>query len=125
VECPKCNKAMETKTFNGVEVDRCSGCNGIFCSPNEIKKGAEVWNAESLLDIGYKSVGKKYDKIDDIDCPECSVKMDKISDPVQPHIWMESCPKCNKLFLDAGEYTDLKHITILDKFRTWRKGARD
>jgi hypothetical protein len=28
-----------------------------------------VWMAESFLDVGAASLGRKYDKIDDIDCP--------------------------------------------------------
>ncbi len=50
--------------------------------------------------------------------------MDKTSDPEQTHSWMETCPQCNKIFLDAGEFTDLKYNTFLDRIRSWRKGQR-
>ena len=83
------------------------------------------WMAESFLDVGAPSLGKKYDKIDDIDCPVCGVGMDKIEDPVQTHIWMESCPKCARVFLDAGELTDLKYETFSDKFKNLLKGKRN
>lgn len=124
MKCPKCTKPMESQTFKNIELDRCTGCYGIFCGSDAIQEGKEVWLAEAVLDVGYETTGAKYDKVDEIDCPSCHVRMDKISDPVQTHIWMEACPQCNKLFLDAGEYTDLKHNTILDKFRGWRKGKR-
>jgi Zn-finger nucleic acid-binding protein len=52
--------------------------------------------------VGAASLGRKYDKIDDINCPICNVAMDKIEDPVQTHIWMEACPSCERVFLDAG-----------------------
>lgn len=124
MKCPKCTSPMKAQTFKSIELDRCTGCYGIFCSPDMIDEGKEIWLAEAVLDVGYESTGARYDKIDDINCPSCNVKMDKISDPVQTHIWMEACPQCGKIFLDAGEYTDLKHNTILDKFRSWRKGVR-
>ncbi len=124
MKCPKCERDMETRTFKNIEIDRCTGCYGIFCSPGDIEKGKDVWLSEAVLDIGYENTGERYDTIDDINCPACDVKMDKISDPDQTHIWMEACPQCNKLFLDAGEFTDLKYNTMMDRIRDWRKGLR-
>lgn len=80
--------------------------------------------AESFLDVGAASLGRKYDKIDDIDCPNCNVAMEKIEDPVPSHIWMEACPSCERVFLDAGELTDLKYETFSDKIKSLLKGKR-
>ena len=124
MECPKCSRPMETKNFKSIELDRCTGCFGIFCDQTAIEAGKDVWLSEAVLDVGYESTGERYDKVDDINCPACDVKMDKISDPVQTHIWMEACPQCDKIFLDAGEFTDLKHNTMLDRYRDWRRGQR-
>ncbi|MFB3076822.1 MAG: zf-TFIIB domain-containing protein, partial [Lysobacterales bacterium] len=82
------------------------------------------WMVEAFLDIGHPKVGREYDKIDDIDCPECKVKMEKIIDPVQTHIWMEACPQCEKIFLDAGEFSDLKYETFMDKIKDLFRGKR-
>ena len=62
-------------------------------------------------------MGREYDKIDDIECPVCHVAMEKITDPVQTHIWMEMCPSCDRVFLDAGEFSDLKYETFMDKVK--------
>jgi uncharacterized protein len=115
---------MEHQSFKGVEVDRCTGCFGLFCSPDAIEKTRETRLAEKVLDIGYESTGESYNKVGNIHCPVCSIKMDKISDPEQTHIWMEVCSQCKNVFLDAGELTDLKYVTIMDKIRDWRKGVR-
>mgnify|MGYP003632108897 CR=1 FL=1 len=124
MECPKCSRLLEKKVFKNVEVERCAGCFGIFCTHEAIEQGKKVWLAEAVLDIGYETTGARYDSIDDIECPECRVKMDKVSDPDQAHIWLEVCPRCDKVFLDAGEFTDLKYRTLLDRYRDWRKGKR-
>lgn len=50
--------------------------------------------------------------------------MDRISDPEQAHVWMEACAPCNKIFLDAGEFTDLNYNNVVDRIRGWRKGWR-
>jgi len=56
--------------------------------------------------------------------PRCSVKMDKVVDPKQTHIWMESCPSCYRVFLDAGEFSDLKYETFSDRIKNLLKGRR-
>ena len=44
-------------------------------------------------------------------------------DPNQPHIWYEVCNE-HGMFLDAGEFTDYKYETLLDKFRDLITGTR-
>jgi hypothetical protein len=108
---------METKRYGPkIVVDRCTHCFGLLVLPEVLSEMRGEWMAEAFLDIGHPKLGKKYDKIDEIDCPECQVPMDKIVDPVQTHIWMESCPECSRIFLDAGEFSDLKYETLSDKF---------
>ncbi len=124
MQCPKCPGSLESYTFNSVTVDRCTGCYGLFCHPDTIERMKGVWLAEAVVDMGDPDVGARYDKVGDIDCPECHVKMDKIVDAQQPHIWIEACPSCAKIFLDAGEFTDLKYNTMVDRYRDWLKGAR-
>lgn len=46
----------------------------------------EEFMAETFLDIGSASIGKKFDKIEDIQCPHCKVGMDKVVDPTR-HIY--------------------------------------
>ena len=35
----------------------------------------------------------------------------------QPHIWYEACKSCDGVFLDAGEFADLKEHTLLDRLK--------
>ncbi len=124
MQCPKCKGDLETKEHQHIRVERCNRCYGMLLEPHMLNETFAEWMAETFLDVGATSLGKKYDKIDDIACPICNVAMDKIEDPVQTHIWMESCPSCNRVFLDAGELTDLKHETFSDKFKSLLKGKR-
>lgn len=75
-------------------------------------------------DTGSEALGKKYDKVDDIDCPKCNIRMDKIEDPDQPHIWFEACPACGSSFYDAGELTDLNEKSFSDLIKKFTKGSR-
>lgn len=77
----------------------------------------EVWMSEAALDIGSPAVGARLNKVLNISCPEGHGLMHKRADPEQPHIWYEECTTCNGIFLDAGEFTDLKFKTFMDWLR--------
>ena len=125
MECPKCLGKMHVVSYgHKIKINRCENCYGLFCKPDMIQAMLEEWMADEILDCGSKKIGKQFDKIDDIDCPVCRVKMEKIFDKRQTHIWLESCNKCSGIFFDAWEFTDLKHVTILDFFRDMFKGKR-
>ena len=49
--------------------------------------------------------------------------MEKVSDPKQSHIWYETCVE-HGIFMDAGEFTDYKYETLVDKFRDFISGKR-
>lgn len=116
--CPKCGGDFESRTYSGgIEFQRCGNCLGLLVAPQVLLQLRQQWMTEVFIDIGHPSLGRKYNQVGDIRCPDCHVDMTKITDPVQTHIWLESCPQCHKLFLDAGEFTDLKFETLLDKVK--------
>ncbi|MEX2489143.1 MAG: zf-TFIIB domain-containing protein [Pseudomonadales bacterium] len=116
MECPKCNARMKVIEFRGVEVDRCTQCNGLFFDHLERELLKKLEGAESI-DIGDEFMGAKYDEVRNIDCPRCEVTMDEVreNDPFQ--IRFESCPKCRGAFFDAGEFRDYLEDEILTQFK--------
>jgi Zn-finger nucleic acid-binding protein len=124
VQCPKCKGEMAVKTYGRkISINQCGECHGLFTKPDVLAEMKKEWMSE-VLDMGDRETGKKYDALGDIDCPSCGARMDKVSDKRQSHIWYESCPNCEGIFLDAGEFTDLKHDTLLDRLRDMVKGRR-
>jgi Zn-finger nucleic acid-binding protein len=116
MKCPKCNEGMDKITHGTIEVDRCSGCKGIWFDMLERERLAELEGSEQV-DTGDPEIGEKFDTVERIDCPVCRTRMIRMVDPVQPHIWYEACKVCSGVFLDAGEFTDLKDRTLLDRLR--------
>ncbi|MEX2489630.1 MAG: zf-TFIIB domain-containing protein [Pseudomonadales bacterium] len=117
MECPKCQAKMEEVTYGRtLTVDRCTGCKGLWFDVGEAESLKGKWMSE-FVDSGDPDVGKEYNKIEQVGCPRCAKIMDKLADPDQPHIWYEACPE-HGLFFDAGEFTDYKYETLLDKFRS-------
>ena len=114
---------MSRVTFEGIEVDRCEGCQGIWFDMLELDKLRAVNGAESL-DIGDPVVGRKLNEKDAIDCPVCHTRMIRMVDADQPHIWYERCASCHGVFLDAGEFKDIKTRELFDIVRDWFAKAR-
>ncbi len=122
--CPKCSGALAEVKYTEVTVDRCDGCGGIWFDAMEMERLLETQGSQAI-DSGDKSVGRKMDSVDVIPCPRGHVpKMVRMVDHEQTHVWYERCPVCSGTWLDAGEFTDLKHDTIVDWFRDVFKRER-
>jgi len=113
---------MDEVTLEGITIDRCTNCVGLWFDGDEAQQLKSVHGAESL-DTGDREEGWKYDSVAEINCPRCGKLMEKSADPKQKHIWYEVCPE-HGMFLDAGEFTDFKHETLMDWFRGIIKGRR-
>ena len=114
--CPKCISPMQKLTFAGVEVERCTDCQGLFFDEFE-KEQLQKMKVADALDIGDAKIGREFNKVDCINCPRCGSRMIRMVDLDQPHIWFEHCTVCGGSFFDAGEFKDLAHHTIFDFFR--------
>ena len=73
--------------------------------------------SEAVLDTGNPAVGSRLNKAVNVACPEGHGLMQKKTDPDQTHICYEECTTCHGIFLDAGEFTDLKFKTLVDWLR--------
>ncbi len=112
MECPKCHAPMEKVTYQTIEVERCTGCHGLWFDRFEreqLKKieGAEVIDDETPSESAHTETGV-------VRCPVCQVALTRMVDAKQHHLWYESCPSCNGVFLDAGEFRDYKQENLLD-----------
>jgi hypothetical protein len=38
MRCPKCAEELEEIAFQGIQVDRCTGCQGVWLDPGEIER---------------------------------------------------------------------------------------
>jgi len=118
MKCPKCSEPMETIEFGtDISVTRCTGCYGLFCKQSTLQQLRDEWLADTVLDKGSAAVGAKHNELTGICCPECGATMDRVQDEEQSHITLDVCPDCRRVFLDAGELTDMKSVTLMDHVR--------
>jgi len=115
MKCPKCSSKFETVSFGEIEFERCLGCQGLWFDMLEKEDLVKIKGSEAI-DIGDEQVGEEYDSLQNVKCPQCTVKMLPMVDKDQVHIKYESCPICYGTFFDAGEFRDLKEHTVLERF---------
>ena len=117
IRCPKCRTDMEQVDFEGVEVDRCRSCKGLWFDAGEIEALSSK-NAAAALDTGDVATGMQHNALQDYECPRCSATMQPVVDERQPHIAFETCTACQGSFLDAGELRDLAHLKVGEFIRS-------
>lgn len=116
LRCPKCRESMEAVEADGVEIDRCTGCGGIWFDAGELDWLAQSEIAEAI-DVGEPAEGEAMNELTRIDCPRCGRPTRHIADPYKPHIRYEICSGCEGVFLDAGEFRDLARLSLGDLLR--------
>ncbi|HEX4909181.1 MAG TPA: zf-TFIIB domain-containing protein [Permianibacter sp.] len=108
MNCPKCHAAMDHVHLNGIEVDRCSGCKGMWFDTGELDAMRAIDDSE-MLDLGSPALGQAFNGQHDIDCPRCediALLTRRINGG---SVTVEQCPRCRGSFLDAGEFTAYKY----------------
>jgi PAT family beta-lactamase induction signal transducer AmpG len=123
MRCPKCKADMEQVEYEGVEIDRCKYCKGIWFDAGE-REALRDNEAAIAVDTGAAKVGKEANNFDNYSCPRCGGVMVRVVDWHQTHIWYEECSSCSGSFFDAGEFVDLTQHTISDVFKRWMKPER-
>jgi Zn-finger nucleic acid-binding protein len=117
MQCPKCQAEMARIPFQGVVVDRCSGCHGIWFDMLE-HEDLKAINGSEAIDIGSPEQGRENDAKRRIACPVCKVPMIGMVAAAQPHIRYEACTVCYGVYFDAGEFTDYREETFVESWRS-------
>jgi Zn-finger nucleic acid-binding protein len=101
--CVKCNSILDRATFQGLEVDLCPKCGGLWLDRGEISRAArlpekELSRLRSLLagqsgppPVPTEAVAP---------CPACP---GKLSERLLGSVHVDTCDSCQGLFLDKGE----------------------
>lgn len=113
MKCPKCSSAMQSVSYQGVDVDRCTKCAGLWFDMLEEEDLKQLSGSEAI-DTGSAKTAKEQNKIGKIKCPKCTASMLRMVVNGQPHIWYEACPVCYGTYFDAGEFKDFKAETFID-----------
>ena len=123
MKCPKCPGKLQQKTIEGVQIDSCYVCEGIWFDHGELKKvlrndsfGGDFTKLINLDNSQYdgeeiKELKKQVDTMNG-KCPCCAdvLLVRQLYKP-NPAVNVDACPHCKGIWLDGGEIQRLrKHL---------------
>jgi uncharacterized protein len=115
MKCPRCSSAMETVQVEGEQIDRCTGCGGLWFDEFELADLTAIAGSEKV-DTGPDNESNQHSQAI-LACPKCGSPMIRMVDAEQPHIWYETCDECGGSFFDAGEFRDLKRHDFVGRIK--------
>ena len=103
ITCVKCTSVLDRATFEGLEVDLCPQCGGLWLDRGELTRAARLPEAElkrlrtTLAESGTPDAPATDDKIP---CPACPGELTEV---VLGAVHVDYCGSCHGIFLDRGE----------------------
>lgn len=122
IACVKCTSILDRATFEGLEVDLCPRCGGLWLDRGEITRAArlpeqELSRLRGLLADAGGPPPLPSDSV--IPCPACA---GQLSEVVLGNVHVDHCGSCQGIFLDRGELEDaLSAVRARDKAATARQ----
>lgn len=103
-KCPRCSNTLEIIDIDGIKIDRCGSCCGIFLDETELGqiKDRGCASIESLASGGKLPAGR-ISEGEKINCVRCSSAMQTVNFSYTSGIMIDHCPACNSVWLDNGE----------------------
>lgn len=108
MKCPKCELDMTPVAYQGVMVDRCGTCHGVWLEKHELEVVLDKKIA-SAFDVGRPSLDGTVADAKPAYCHRCDVSMMKIDGAAD--VTFDWCESCGGMFFDKGE------LKIIDAFR--------
>lgn len=117
MKCPKCNNPMPEVTQDTVTFNKCSGCHGLWFQDESLAAAMKTKGIANKIDDEQTNSALAYNATRDINCPECTKKMIKMTDMGQLHIQYECCHYCNGVFFDSGEFKDAASFSLAERVK--------
>lgn len=104
MRCPKCEGALAPLLIDGVEVDRCGSCSGVWFDKRELSEVLPRPEAKSLLggedsqDLDHKRAK----------CPRDGSPLLRVHSLRNQAVTLDTCSVCQGIWLDGGEFDALR-----------------
>ncbi|RLB58072.1 MAG: hypothetical protein DRI34_05985 [Deltaproteobacteria bacterium] len=108
--CPKCLSDMSEVEHQGVTVDVCQGCRGIWLDAGEL---AELRGAEEDLPVNPDTIeaGDRYLQATTYICPRCEGSFETFEYAPGSDLYIDRCTNCKGIFLDHGELQKIRALS--------------
>ena len=100
-KCPRCETEMNIAKDEGVVLDWCVQCNGLWFDFSELDEYlSDTKRPENFVRTSEIITG-------DLPCPACGEQMDEVR---CNELTLDRCSRCRGIWFDAGEVKELKRI---------------
>ena len=105
MKCPGCSYPLIVLEVEGVEIDHCLACGGVWLDGGELELLlTDAANKDELMKSLAADVAGKEKKVR---CPICAKQLDKVHCGVDKKIRLDKCPKNDGLWFDRGELLEV------------------
>jgi len=101
--CVKCNSILDRATFQGLEVDLCPKCGGLWLDRGEITRAAKLPEAELARLRGLLTGAKGPPPVPTENKAPCPACPGSLAEMLLGNVHVDYCNKCHGIFLDRGE----------------------
>ncbi len=108
--CPKCLSDLSPLTVEGVQLDLCPACRGVWLDPGELAllRGAE---ADLPSDQAPVTSGERRLATTTYICPRCDGAFETLEYARGTALYIDRCKSCRGIWLDAGELKRIRAVT--------------
>ena len=114
MKCPKCSINLVHEVYEGIEIDRCSECNGTWLDEDELPKILESREEkfdkkliEETFTLAFAGVPQEENRSIER-CPKCAKTMKAINYNYSSGIIIDRCPDDHGVWLDANELSSIQ-----------------
>lgn len=104
LKCERCDHAMHTVFYEGVAIQLCMSCKGIFLSEKKLAIIEQSREIEILEDAPRPR--RKYEVLRN--CPKCESQMKKVRHGKIRKTMIDYCTDCTGVWLDKGELASIQ-----------------
>jgi len=107
--CPRCRQKMLKKEYEGVSIDICEKCGGIWMDKDELyhvlEKREEKFSHQQQEEVTPEEIipPRPGDLIPELNCPLCGALMQRFAFGYSSGIILDRCPNGDGVWLDKGE----------------------
>ena len=107
--CAHCGVALVPETYEGITIDRCPSCQGVWLDAGELSHILETREVEISPEVVRETLALAASGVSQserrtlIGCPQCQGPMDPINFDYTSGIVIDHCPLGHGNWLDAGE----------------------
>lgn len=112
--CPDCGDEMYTMDLEGVEVELCARCSGMWLDQGELVQASGEYVDTTFSADEASEAGKSRRN-----CPDSGTTLWRRSFTRGAPVMVDQCPQCGGMFLDEGELSKIQ--TRLKAAREWEE----